>query len=273
LIHRENRETAMQSDNASRNDNTNSLAVNSNGESGNANAPVAKEKTVEPEKKSVSTEPAVSTRPVRSPLNKEVSIGNTSKKQVAITLDAGSSATQLPQILKILKDNNIYCTFFVTGKWAEQNPDSVKQIVVAGHTLGNHTYDHTDLTTLSDDAIKSEFSRTEDVIKSIAPAAVLKPYFRPPYGARNTHVLQVASDAGYQSIYWTVDALDWMAGQNYHEQLVDANFVKSRIFNNVKNGSIILMHVGDDITPTVLPEVITELKARGYSLVTIDKVL
>lgn len=219
------------------------------------------------------TPPASTTRPTKSPINKEISQGNTSKKKVAITLDAGAGETQLPAILSILRQNNLHLTFFLTGKWAELYPADVKQIVAEGHTLGNHTYDHKDLTTLSDDQIRTEFSKTENIIKSIVPTSTTVPYFRPPYGSRNSHILQVAADSGYQSIYWTCDALDWMFGQNYQGKLVDNDFVKNRILDNIQNGSIVLMHVGDDITPAVLQDVITELQSRGYELVTIDELL
>lgn len=206
------------------------------------------------------------TRPIMEPMNKEVNIGKTNQKNIALTFDAGSGATQTPQILDILKENNLKVTFFLTGKWAQQYPELVKRIVAEGHTLGNHTYDHTDLTTLSDSDIKTEFEKTENIIQNIVPGTSLKPYFRPPYGARNQHVWDYTASLGYQSIYWTVDALDWQEGKTVEE-------VKQRVFDNEKNGAIILMHVGDDLTPQALPDIINKLQQDGYKLGTLESVL
>lgn len=217
-------------------------------------------------KSSNSSQAIAASRPIKKPISKEVSIGDTQSKKIALTFDGGASAVQAPNILRILKDNGVHSTFFTTGKWAENNPETIKQIVSEGHTLGNHTYDHQELTKLTDAAIIEEFAMAEKIIKSIVPATTTKPYFRPPYGDRNSHVLEVAGNAGYQSIYWTIDALDW-------QETATAESVKQKIYNNVKNGAIILMHVGDDITPAVLDEVIKKLKSDGYQPVTIDELL
>jgi len=206
------------------------------------------------------------TRPTLSPLNKEVSIGKTNSKKIVLTLDAGSGSTQTEAILSVLREKGVHATFFLTGKWAEQNPVLVRKIVEEGHTLGNHTYDHKDLTTLSDDDIRWEFEKTVSVIQGIAPTAEMKPYFRPPYGARNQHVWDFTASLGYQSIYWTVDAWDWKTDAT-------ADIVKQRIYNNEKNGAIILMHVGDDITPAVLPEVLSKLQSDGYEVGTLESAL
>lgn len=217
----------------------------------------------------VPTPPASTTnnaRPTLSPLNKEVSIGKTNSKKIALTLDAGSGSIQTEAILSILREKGVRVTFFLTGKWAEQNPALVRKIVEEGHTLGNHTYDHKDLTTLTDDEIRWEFEKTENIVQGIVPTAEMKPYFRPPYGARNQHVWDFTASLGYQSIYWTVDAWDWKTDAT-------ADIVKNRIYSNEKNGAIILMHVGDDLTPAVLPEVLSKLKADGYEVGTLESVL
>lgn len=205
-------------------------------------------------------------RPVWEQMNKEVNIGNTNKKQIALTFDAGSGTQSADQILTILKANNLHATFFLTGKWAEQNPELVKRILVDGNTIGNHSYDHPYLTQISDAQISDEFTKTENIVSAIVPGAVMKPYFRAPYGDRNQHVWDYMATLGYQSIYWTVDAWDWMTDAT-------AEVVKSRIYDNEKNGAIILMHVGDDLTGQVLQEVITKLGSDGYKLGPLEEVL
>jgi len=247
------------------NNNTNisvTMSTNANNNtSKNTNQP-PKKQTTQP-----TPTPAVSaSRPVWGQMNKEVNIGNTSKKQIALTFDAGSGTQSAEQILSILKANNLHATFFLTGKWAEQNPELVKRILANGNTIGNHSYDHPYLTKISDAEIYDEFAKTENIISTIVPGAVMKPYFRAPYGDRNQHVWDYMANLGYQSIYWTVDAWDWQEG-------VSADVVTSRIFSNEKNGAIILMHVGDDLTGQVLQEVITKLQNDGYKLGPLEEVL
>lgn len=238
------------------NNNTNTVVnknTNSNTNKSTQNKPVEQSKNE-------------SSRPIWGQINQEVSLGNTAKKQIALTFDAGSGTQSARQILDILKANNLHATFFLTGKWAEQNPELVKEIVANGNTLGNHTYDHPYLTQISDAEISNEFSKTENIIQNIVPGVALKPYFRAPYGDRNQHILDYMASLGYQSIYWTVDAWDWKEG-------VSADVVTSRIFSSEKNGAIILMHVGDDLTGAVLQNVITKLQDDGYKLGTLEEAL
>ena len=93
-----------------------------------------------------------------------------------------------------------------------------------------------------------------------------RPYFRAPYGARDLQVLKVAANNGYQSVYWSVDALDWKETQGE-----TANQVKARILSSVAPGVIYLMHVGDTITGTILDEVFTTIESRGYKIVSLTQ--
>ncbi len=194
---------------------------------------------------------------------KEITIGNTAKKQIIFTFDAGSGTQSLDKILATLTKHNLTGTFFITGAWATKNGDSVKRISAAGHEIYNHTYTHPHLTQVSDADIASELSRTDTLITQLTGKST-KPYFRPPYGDRNAHVLDIASQAGYRSVYWTTDALDWETGQT-------ADVVESRILSHLKPGAIFLMHVGDDITGQILDDTMTKILAQGYTLVSLSK--
>ena len=98
-------------------------------------------------------------------------------------------------------------TMFITGKFAEQYPDAIRQAVADGDEIANHTYSHLDPRTLTDEQLINELSRTETIIQGIAGIST-KPYWRPPFGAQDNHVLNVAVAQGYRSIYWTLDSLD-----------------------------------------------------------------
>ncbi|OGZ11870.1 MAG: hypothetical protein A3D67_00305 [Candidatus Lloydbacteria bacterium RIFCSPHIGHO2_02_FULL_51_22] len=195
----------------------------------------------------------------------EIVWGNRSEKQVIFTFDGGATAESGEAILSALKKHNVKGTFFLTGKFVEKNQELVKKISAEGHEIFNHTYSHPDLTALSDEHIEDELLRTETIVKNLTGKST-KPYFRPPFGARNERVYTVALRAGFQSVYWTTDALDWKESQG-----ITASDVKSRIFSNLAPGAIYLMHLGDTLTGAVLDEVLTEIEARGYSIVSLTE--
>jgi peptidoglycan/xylan/chitin deacetylase (PgdA/CDA1 family) len=198
-----------------------------------------------------------------TPTNKEISRGNINKKQIIFTFDCGSGDNSANKILEVAQKHNLKITFFATGKFAEQYPGDIKKFAAAGHEIFNHTYDHPYLTKITDDQIKEEFEKTDTIINSLT-SKTSKPFFRPPYGDRNQHVRDLAQSLGYQEIYWTTDALDWQEGRT-NEQ------TKEKIYSSLKNGEIILMHVGDDITGQILDEVFTHVENQGYEIVPLSE--
>jgi peptidoglycan/xylan/chitin deacetylase (PgdA/CDA1 family) len=138
----------------------------------------------------------------------EIERGNTSKRRVALTFDAGASGVPLPKILAALCQAGIRSTFFLTGAWVQENPEGAKAIVADGHEIANHSTTHPDFTTLSDAEIVQELQTTEDIIQK-AVGRSSRPYFRPPFGARDKRVLAAAWSVGYRGVYWTIDSGDW----------------------------------------------------------------
>ncbi len=206
------------------------------------------------------------TSPILKPLScNEISLGNKERKEIALTFDAGAGIGSADKILEILKENNIKASFFLTGKWAEQNSELVKKIAGAGHEIYNHTYSHPDLTKIAEEEIKNQLEQTENVIKNLTGKST-KPFFRPPYGARNKTILDFICREEYQAVMWTVDALDWKEGTT-------AETAKDRIFAKEQNGEIILMHVGDNLSAEILPEVIRKFGGDGYKLATLSEII
>lgn len=193
----------------------------------------------------------------------EISRGNPNKKQIIFTFDTGAGTNSAQKILEVARQHAVTITFFSTGKFAEKNPDLIKQISTAGHEIFNHTYSHPYLTKITDEQIKEELQKADQIISGLT-GQTTKPYFRPPYGDRNAHVLAVAADLGWRSVYWTTDALDWETSKT-------ADDVKQRIYGNLKPGAIFLMHAGDDITGQVLDEVFTHVESQGYKIVSLSE--
>lgn len=197
--------------------------------------------------------------------SEEIDIGNTSKPQVALTFDAGGEVPPASTILSILNKRGVHATWFFTGNWAEQNPDIVRNVAHSGYEIGNHTVTHPDLTTLSDTQVCHELTQAEKIISGIA-GRTTRPYFRPPFGARNQHVRQLAANLGYRTVYWTIDTLDWQT-QSTSDSIIQ------RITSQLTNGAIILMHAGSSSEAQTLDKVITLLQQKGYQLVTLTEIV
>lgn len=193
----------------------------------------------------------------------EITHGDVSKKQVIFTFDGGGGVQSGNKILEVLAKHHVKGTFFLTGKMVEANPDFVKRVALAGHEIFNHTYGHPNLTALSDGEIVKELTQMEKVLQETINISS-KPYFRAPYGASNARVRIVAANQGYQSVYWTLDALDWEEGIG-----VTTIQVRERILSSVAPGTIYLMHIGDKITGAILDDVFTIIESRGYKIVSL----
>lgn len=199
----------------------------------------------------------------------EVVRGYPGKKRVALTFDAGATGETMPAVLNVLRQRHIHITMFFTGKFVEEYPDSVRQAVADGNEIANHTYSHTDSLELTDQQLKDELARTESIIYKLTGVST-KPYWRPPYGSRNNHVLNVAKSQGYRSIYWTLDSLDSVG------QPKTPDFIFNRVTNTPDfnlDGAIILQHFGSDASAEALPRILDRLQEMGYSVVTISDIL
>jgi peptidoglycan/xylan/chitin deacetylase (PgdA/CDA1 family) len=195
----------------------------------------------------------------------EVARGSTQSPRVALTFDAGGPVEPVPRILALLAKYHLHVTFFVTGQWAQQNPDLVRQIWSAGHEIGNHTMRHLNLTRLPDDQVCSELKQAESSIVSIT-GHTTRPYFRPPNGDRNDRVRQLAAHLGYRTIYWSIDTIDWDASTT-SQMIID------RVMKNLNYGAIVLMHAGSSTEANTLDRLIPMIQQRGYQIVTVTEIL
>ena len=193
----------------------------------------------------------------------------TSERYVALTFDAGGNSAGLTSILSTLQGRQVAGTFFLTGRSAEANPAQAAQIA-RYYPVGNHTYSHPDLTTLADDAVRTEVGRAHTAILT-ASGQDARSMFRFPFGARDARTIAIVNSLSYGSVRWTVDTLGWQGTSG--GQSVDT--IVGRVLASLTPGQIILMHVGSNpndnstLDADALPRVIDELRARGYGFVTI----
>ncbi len=175
---------------------------------------------------------------------------------VALTFDDGPSV-YTEGLLDILRRHQVKATFFILGKSARIQSETVSRIFADGHQIGNHTWDHPNLTKLSAELIQQQLHQTDDIITQIVgqPTA----HLRPPYGAYNDLVLAVS---GLPIIFWSVDPLDWRDR--------DADVVAARIIESPA-GAIILAHDIHKTTVAAVPAIIEALRERGIHFVTVTQ--
>ncbi len=194
----------------------------------------------------------------------EIDIGDTTRPLIALTFDAGGPSAPAAQILNVLAKHQVHSTFFITGEWANQNPDLVRRIHSGGHEIGSHTMHHPDLRTLPDQAVCTELSQAEDVIFSLT-GATTRPYYRPPYGGRDNRIRALAAQIGYRTVYWTIDTLDW-------QTTATPDSITKIVMAHIANGVIILMHAGSQVESATLDELMTKIEQMKYQMGTVTQV-
>lgn len=217
--------------------------------------------------------PVAPTTPAPSLLGVDWERIPTSSRVVALTFDAGANANALPSIRRTLQTKNVPATFFLTGDFVRDFPAQANEIAVSGFLVGNHTNTHPEpgLTVLSDAQVRAEVQGGHDAILR-ANGAETRPLFRFPYGNVNSRVLAIVNGMGYVSVRWTVDTLGWKG----REDGGTAQKVIDRVMADLQPGEIVLMHVGSNpndgttFDADALPHIIDDVRAQGYTFVTLS---
>jgi peptidoglycan/xylan/chitin deacetylase (PgdA/CDA1 family) len=196
-----------------------------------------------------------------------ISHGSYNVPEVALTFDDGPGQ-YTPQVLARLQLYNVQATIFPIGQNIASYPNYLQQAIAAGNVVGNHSWTHPHLTTMSRSAMYTELNNTQTAVQNAT--GVCPTLFRPPYGEYNADLQSVAKDLGLTLITWNVHPNDWDSPPP------SPDVIASRVLNSVGNGSIVLLHEGDgDRSNTVaaLPAIITGLQARGLRIVTIPQLI
>ncbi|MEI6534594.1 MAG: polysaccharide deacetylase family protein [Verrucomicrobiaceae bacterium] len=189
---------------------------------------------------------------------------------VALTLDAGSEAGPVPQMLQTLRERQIKITFFVTGDFIANYPDIVRQIAADGHEFGNHSLTHPDLRKVSDMQIRHELEATEQLLK-LTTGKTTRPFFRPPYGEYDDRVLRLAQNEGFMTVCWSLDSLDSVGVSKSPRFLVDR--ITTRLGVNEVRGAIVLMHCDSNATATAMPVILDHFKSLKLDVVPLSRLL
>lgn len=183
-------------------------------------------------------------------------------KAVALTFDDGPRPPYTERILELLSRYNAKATFFVVGEMARLYPELLRAIVSAGHEVGNHSYTHTPLRMLTKSEIDSELLLTDI---AISEACGIHPvFFRPPGGGMSEQLISALSEQRYSCVLWNINIGSYRGTPRE---------VASQMLRAVKDGSIILMHNGMDMSVDVLPHLLEGLRALGYEVTSVGEML
>ena len=185
-------------------------------------------------------------------------LGDTSKKTVYLTFDAGYENGYTTKILDVLKKQNVPATFFILEHYIDANPEIVKRMSNDGHIVGNHTSTHPNITKISNTKLINEVDNLSIKFQNLTGKR-LDPYFRPPEGSYTYNKLQTLQYLGYNTILWSVAYADWDENNqpSYESAL---NILNKRMHN----GAIILLHPTSSTNAGILDTFITNLKNQGY---------
>jgi peptidoglycan-N-acetylglucosamine deacetylase len=190
--------------------------------------------------------------------------GETDKKEIAISFDDGPAENYTPQILEILKAEQVKATFFCIGKRIAGNETILKQVHAEGHIICNHSYSHHFWFDMYPAQKMQEDLQQMDT--EMERVTGLKPkLFRPPYGVTNPNLAKAIKKGGYTPVGWSVRSMDTV--------IKDGKKLLDKINDGIKPGAVFLFHDTSKTTLDVLPQFIKEVKNRGYNIIPLDKLL
>ena len=191
-------------------------------------------------------------------------IGDTNSKNIYLTFDEGYENGYTAIILDTLKEKNVPAAFFCTGDYVTRNKELVGRMVDEGHIVGNHSWNHKSMPTLSDSEFKEELKKIDDYMKENFSYEVK--YLRYPNGEFSERTLAMAKDLGYKTAFWSVAYKDWEAGV-----VNGIDYAVNQVTNHIHNGAVILLHAVSKDNADALGTIIDNLRDEGYTFLSLDQ--
>ena len=186
---------------------------------------------------------------------------DTDEKVLYLTFDAGYENGNTEPILDALKKHGVSATFFVVGTYIESEPDLIRRMVEEGHTVGNHTWHHPDMSQIATmDSFCQELEAVEDAYREITGQDMTK-YYRPPQGKYSESNLQMAQELGYKTFFWSLAYVDWYQDdQPAREEAFD------KLLGRIHPGAIVLLHSTSSTNAEIMDELLTKWEEMGYTV-------
>ncbi len=192
-------------------------------------------------------------------------------RQLALTYDDGPNDPHTFRLLEILAKHNVKATFFLIGRYVKQRPDLARELVQAGHVVGNHTFSHPNLIFASASQTRMQLRDCEQALTdAVGEHSRL---FRPPFGGRQPSTLRVARALGLKPVMWNVTGGDWKGKP--------AEYIERRVRQQVRGGDVILLHDGGHLTfgadrsqsVIATDRLVARYKSEGYEFVTVPEMM
>ena len=195
-----------------------------------------------------------------------VYLGDTSQKVIYLTFDAGYENGCTEKILTVLEKHKVKAAFFLVGNYIKQNPDLVRRMVADGHTVGNHTMHHPDMSKITDpEKFAKELSQLEGLYTEVTGQSMPK-YYRPPQGTYSEENLKQAKEMGYKTVFWSLAYVDW---NNDSQPTKEQAF--SKLLPRIHNGAVVLLHSTSQTNAQIMDELLTKWEEMGYRFGTLDE--
>ena len=191
--------------------------------------------------------------------NGGIYIGDSCEKKIYLTFDAGYENGNIAKILDILKEKEVPAAFFILKNIVLSNPDLVKRMETDGHLVCNHTKNHKDMTTLTDEEMKLNLEYLSNLCLE-KTGVKMTSFFRFPEGRYNERTVKNAYINGYTTVFWSLSYADW---DNNNQKSDD--FAMGKLLSNTHNGAIVLLHPTSDTNVRILGTMIEKWRDMGYS--------
>lgn len=187
-------------------------------------------------------------------------LGDEAEKTIYLTFDAGYSNENLGMVLDTLKKHNVQGAFFILPGIIKNSPETVTRMAEEGHLVCNHSTTHGDMSKITDaESFKKELTGVEKLYRE-ATGQEMEKLFRPPQGSFSVKTLEFCKELGYTPVFWSFAYADWD-----NSSQPDTQKAKSKILTSAHNGMVMLLHPTGKTNALILDDVITQLKAQGYS--------
>lgn len=184
---------------------------------------------------------------------------DTNEKKIYLTFDAGYENGNTPRILDALKKHQAPATFFVVGNFISDNPDLIRRMVSEGHTVGNHTMTHPDMSGISSkDDFQKQLDGVEKLYESVTGEQMTK-FYRPPQGIYSTTNLTMAKELGYSTFFWSLAYVDWI-----QDQQPSREEAFQKLLARIHPGAIVLLHNTSSTNGLILDDLLTKWEEMGY---------
>ena len=186
---------------------------------------------------------------------------DTDEKIMYLTFDCGYENGNTGIILDSLKKHGVSATFFVVGTYIESEPELIKRMTEEGHTVGNHTWHHPDMSQIASmDSFQKELKDVEDAYKEVTGKEMTK-YYRPPQGKFSETNLQMAKELGYKTFFWSLAYVDW-----YDDDQPTKEEAFNKLLGRIHPGAVVLLHSTSDTNAAILDELLGKWEEMGYQI-------